>query len=297
MKSIALLIVWLGSGALGAAQDLIAHYDWKEVARAGEQSGGTPVALDGRSALRIRNTNDTPLQAALLKIQGPPISNSVYAIVGEVKYENVHGHGYLEMWNYFPPARPGLPEGQFFSRTLGESGQMGRLTGTSDWRPFLLPFDRTGVSDPPTRLELNLFLPGPGTVHLSSLKLIQYAPGAALAASPRLVGWWSERTAGLIGGIGGALLGVLGGLLGSLAARGKARAFVVTTLTALMALGGILAMIGLAALALRQPYAVWFPLILIAVLLLSILPSRLRHYRRQYEELELRRMASMDAAG
>jgi hypothetical protein len=53
--------------------------------------------------------------------------------------------------------------------------------------------------------------------------------------------------------------------------------------------------VGIAAVAVGQPYAVWFPLLLLGVLLLAILPLRLRQYQRGYEDLELRRMASMDA--
>jgi len=36
-------------------------------------------------------------------------------------------------------------------------------------------------------------------------------------------------------------------------------------------------------------------MVLIGVLLLSILPFRLRQYQKGYEDLEMRRMASMDA--
>jgi hypothetical protein len=45
-----------------------------------------------------------------------------------------------------------------------------------------------------------------------------------------------------------------------------------------------------------QPYAVWFPLLLLGGLLVGILPVRLRQYRRHYETLELRRMSSLDTA-
>ncbi|HXJ72618.1 MAG TPA: hypothetical protein VNM37_07185, partial [Candidatus Dormibacteraeota bacterium] len=62
----------------------------------------------------------------------------------------------------------------------------------------------------------------------------------------------------------------------------------------LIALGASLAFLGLVGLSLHQPYSVWFPLLLLATLLLVILPTRLRHYRRHYETIELRRMNSMD---
>ena len=66
------------------------------------------------------------------------------------------------------------------------------------------------------------------------------------------------------------------------------------SLLVLISFGGLLAIGGIIALILRQPYGVWFPLVLGAALLLGILPVRLRHFRRHYEELELRRMAAAD---
>ena len=98
----------------------------------------------------------------------------LYAVSGEIKYENVSSDGYLEMWSVFPPAHSGLPEERYFSRTLGESGPSGKISGTSSWREFSLPFNRTGASNPPTRLELNIYLPGRGVVFIAQPKLNQF---------------------------------------------------------------------------------------------------------------------------
>src|SRR5439155_14516478 len=124
--------------------------------------GGTPEKVDGRTVLRIENTNQGPLQLSLFTIEKPAITARVYAVFGEIKFENVQGAGYLEMWNVFPPSLLGSTEDRFFSRTLGDFGPMGKITGTSGWRAFSLPFDRTGTTNVPTRLEVNIFLPGPG---------------------------------------------------------------------------------------------------------------------------------------
>jgi hypothetical protein len=208
-------------------------------------------------------------------------------------YQDVRGDGYLETWNFFPPLKPGSPEGQFFSRTLGVSGEMGKISGTSNWRPFVLPFNRTGASGPPTRIEFNLFLPASAAVQLGALELVEFPDGSSGAETPGA--WWSDQTAGWIGGMGGAVIGCLAGLLAWLASNGRSRSFVVRTVQVLIALGGLLGIGAIAALASRQPYAVWFPLVLGAALLLGILPPRLREFRRRYEELELRKMASVDA--
>jgi tRNA A-37 threonylcarbamoyl transferase component Bud32 len=160
-----------------AEQQVLEEFDWAKLAAEGRLLGGVPVTVDGRAVLRIENTNNAPLQLTLFKIENPPITYRTYVVSGEIKYENVQGDGYLEMWNYFPPPQPGLPEGQFFTRTLAPAGQgpIGQISGTSSWRAFALPFDHTGTAGAPTRLEVNIFLPGRGVVFLGSVKLMQSA--------------------------------------------------------------------------------------------------------------------------
>lgn len=294
MKTTLLLSVCVGIATSCAAQQVLAEYDWSNLAQARQLLGGEPTMIDGRKALKIVNTNDTALQVQIVKLVKPAITKKLYAIVGEVKYEGVRGTGYLEMWNYFPPLKAGMPEGAYFSRTLGEGGEMGQITGSSNWRPFLLPFDRTGTSEVPTRLEMNLFLAAQGTVYLGPVKLVQYSGGFRPAAGSREA-WWPDWAGGLIGGLGGALLGSMGSLLAWLAAKGKARDFVLLSLKSLIAFGVLSSAAGFLALSLKQPYGVWFVLLLGGVLLVSILPFRLRDYQRRYQELEIRKMTALDA--
>lgn len=169
-------LLWLVSNA--SAQQTLANYDWPDLEHHHQLRGGRVVSLNGESVLKLENTNDTPLQVQLFSISKPSLStNTVYAITGQVKYDNVQGVGYVEMWNFFPPVKPGMPEGQYFSRTLGDSGELGKITGTSDWRNFSLPFNPAGASGPPVRLKINLILPGRGTVYLSPVKLVKYEAG------------------------------------------------------------------------------------------------------------------------
>jgi hypothetical protein len=275
-------------------QQMLCEYDWQKISTSGQLLGGTPVTIDSKSALKIVSTNDSGLRVQLLRITNPPISKMLYAITGDIKYEAVKGDGFLEMWNCYPPAKPGMFENQYFSRTLGESGDLGKISGTSSWRPFTLPFDRTGSAEKPTRLEINVVLPGQGTVYLGPIKLVEYEGTLGLQNSATTA-WWSDRAAGWIGGIAGTLLGCLGGLLAVLASKGKSRVFVLTTSKALIGLGIVSTLAGLWALSIGQPYAVWFPLLLLGVLLESILFVRLRQYQKTYEDLEMRKMASMDA--
>lgn len=287
----------LALAVAGRAQQPLAEYNWQQVAAGGRALPGAVVESDGRTALRVSNTNDTPLSAQLLEIRKPPVKKSLYALMGEVKYEQVKGDGYLELWNYFPPAKPGMPEGAYFSRTLGDSGDLGKLTGTSHWRRFVLPFDRTGSSEPPARLRFNLFLPGKGTVYFGAVQLVEFNGSLAEMAPAQPGAWWSSD-AGAWGGVCAvAALAGLAAWLSWLASRGKSRAMVVAASLALTALGAAAVVVGLLALALRQPPAVWIPLLLPGVLVVAILPLCLRHFRKHYEDAELRRMVSLDASG
>jgi hypothetical protein len=107
--------------------------------------------------------------------------------------------------------------------------------------------------------------------------------------------WWSDRIVGIVGGVGGALIGCLGALIEWLAARGKGQCFVVNAVRVMIGAGVVFALGGLAAVALRQPYGVWYAVLLLGVLLVVIFPFRLRRYQDRYREFELRRMTSMDA--
>ena len=164
------------------AETVVGEYDL-------QKDGTKPPAgyVDGRIASMIKNDTDEPLQQLLLRIEKPPITAKRYAITGEIKFENVQGSGYLEMWSVFENDR-------YFSRTLGApgSGPMAQITGTSDWREFSLPFDSTGTAGAPMQLEICLFLPARGTVFIGPLKLVQYPdpnePNAKAPVPPEIVG-------------------------------------------------------------------------------------------------------------
>src|SRR5215471_1680164 len=98
-KSLIGMLLALVSTAYG--QQTLREFDWKKLAESGQLPGGTPVVVDGKSALKVTSTNDAGLRTELLRITNPPVSKMVYAIVGEVKYEGVEADGFLEMWNCF----------------------------------------------------------------------------------------------------------------------------------------------------------------------------------------------------
>lgn len=291
MRYVVSFIACFGMSVAVLAQERIADFKWSDLAS--PPTGSTIVTLDGRDALKIENTNDGPMQVTLLNIEHPKISRQMYEISGEIRYDNVKGDGFLEMWNIFPPARRGLPEGQYFSRTLGDSGDMGKISGTSDWRRFSLPFDSTGAPTGPSRLKINLVLQGRGTVYIGLPALSQYT-GAGEIKSPNA--WWSDRQAGLIGGSAGALFGALGAIMGTLSSFGKCRRLVIAFLKILIGIGVVCLAAGVVALSLHQPYGVFYPLLLLGVLLTAICGGMLPMMGKRYREFELRRMQSMDVA-
>ena len=269
-----------------ADEQVISTFSWKELADAGKLTAGT-LTGEPDNALKIDNRGPGAMSATVLTIVQPKITTDFYAVTGEVRYDNVEGDGFLEMWSHFGE------RAAYFSRTLGLSGAMAKLTGTSNWRAFMLPFNAKGASSRPSKLVVNVQLPGKGSVFLRNLKLVQSTSFDG-AATQTGVGW-SDRTAGIVGGIGGALIGCLGALIEWLAVRGKAQRFVVNAVRVLIGAGVASALGGLAALALRQPYGVWYALLLLGVAVVVIFPFRLRSYHDRYREFELRRMTSMDA--
>ena len=96
-------------------------------------------------------------------------------------------------------------------------------------------------------------------------------------------------------GIFGGTIGCFGGLLGCLAGFGKARKFVLTTTKIFIALGMCLTLTGIAAILFRQPFFVWYVFLLPGVLLTLIFSLNFPMIQRRYDDLEIRRMASIDA--
>lgn len=131
----------------------------------------------------------------LIVLPEPGVSSSVYALKGMVRYENVEGDAFLQMNNDFGD------RGTFFTKSLGVSGPLGKISGHSDWRPFLLPFDASSGGQAgdtplvPQELTLALHLPGSGTVSIRDVQLVQYGSGEnPLSASGQ---WFSNRSAGV----------------------------------------------------------------------------------------------------
>lgn len=229
---------------------------------------------------------------SLIEIANPGISAPVYALKGMVRYENVQGDGYLQLDNHFGE------KGTFVTKSLAPTGPLGKISGSSDWRPFVLPFyansgDRSSSAAPtPEKLTLAIYLPLSGTVSISDVALYQYADGEDPLQSASQ--WLSNRNAGLLGGIGGGLLGLWGALIGILSGRGKARGFVLTSANALLLVGTASIVGGVVALAVGQPYVIYYPLLLLGVIVVALIGMLRGRLTARYEQLELKKMQSMD---
>jgi len=285
----------LARGALVALVLLAPQASSAGVARADE-----PTTVDWRRTAPLSGTvvGDTVTVTAggsggsypLVVLERPAVGAPGFVVTGRVRTEGVQGQGFLQLWTVFADGS------RYFSRTLAERGPMAALSGTSGWREFSLPFQLRASDGVPSRLEIGVVLPGAGTVAVGPLRLSSPVTAGRSQAAADSGAWWSDRTAGIVGGVGGTLVGVLVAWLAALTARGRARRLVLGAMAGLAAAGLGLVVAGALAVASSQPFAVWFVLLLPGLLLVSIVGSRLPAARRAYAEAELRRIRAMDGA-
>jgi hypothetical protein len=198
-------------------------------------------------------------------IEKPGMPGRGFALEGRVRHEGTAEKTYVEMLVHVPTGGP------YFSRH--------EIAGTSGWAPFRLPYRLSDDAPPPERLTLGVVFAGGGTVHLGPFSLRPCAPGE----DPFHPGaWWDDRTAGILGGILGGVLGAMGALIGTLASRGRAPRLVLGMLQSVAALGFVLLAWGVAGLALGQPYAVWYPLLLCGALCAALGLGLHRSLKRRY---------------
>lgn len=236
----------------------------------------------GRSGTNIILMEQAALKQSLL--HDGRFSGAFY-LKGRVRYEDVQGVGFLEMWTYYADG------GMYFSRTLGDSGPMGKLTGSSDWREVVLPFK--GPPDTvPIKITVALVLEGKGTVWLEPFKL----SAAPMPKAPAHGGSVSETTASrggvwLVSAVAAPMLLVL--LLALFpATRGLARpiAIVAASMSAVLVVATLL-------LALTQGTLVGGAALSVAVGSVAIVVfGGIAFLARRTTEDELRRMRAMDVS-
>jgi hypothetical protein len=262
--------VWTAAPAL--AQEPVSTIDWTTTPPA----SGTVV--DG--AVRVTSTSGGTFP--LTAIDVADLGTTGYEIRGQVRYDDVAGTSYLEMWSVFPDG------GRFFTRTLATDGPMAVLSGTSDWRAIELPFFLNG-SNPPRRLEINVVLAGAGSVDVGKLELVPLAAGEGTDGA-----WLSQRELGIVGAVVGSTIGLFGALIGALVGRRRGRGFVLPAMTAAAVVGAALIVLAGIVLYVGQPLSVAYVLFLPGAILALACGLGVPRVRRLYAEAELRRMRALD---
>jgi hypothetical protein len=92
----------------------------------------------------------------------------------------------------------------------------------------------------------------------------------------------------------GVVTGVLGGIVGWLAWHGRARRFVLGTWIGLWSAALVFLLIGLAALAQRQPFGIWYAFLLPGVIGVTVVGANFATILKRYRDVEQRRLAAQD---
>lgn len=287
----ALMIVVLLSGASAFASDALHTVAWDDNSM-NHPLPGQVLPSDNKSfakMVKVANLKDEAAEIELFTLTSPGVRKATYSVSGMMRCEEVQGEGFVTMWSFFPDG------GYCFSRTSATRGPMKSLMGTQGWRPFVVPFYLEASPQRPDKIKVTVNFSGRGTVYLGPITLTQYDANENPLALSVPGAWWSERTGGWIGGITGGIAGLLGGLIGLLVTLGKGRRFVFALMWFCIVAGVALAVFGLAALCMRQPFAVWYGPLLAGVIMTAVVSSNIRTVRKRYEAIELRRMTALDA--
>ena len=290
MKTKIAIVSLLVCASSAWSETTLREFSWSAAAGEAGISGATVLPADeGTPFERLKVARDAGQGGAisLLTIKAPPITTATYALVGRVRHEAVAGDGYLEMLSFFPG------RGWRYSRTLEVRGPMKKLTGSSAWRRFVLPFYMKQAGAPPAHLAFKAVFPGGGTVFVGPVRLVQYGAGEDPLAAPGA--WWTDRQGGWLGGVLGCVMGGVGGLLGLLGGRGKARRFVIGSLRATAIAGAAMLAGGIVAVVRDQPYGVFYPLLLAGGMMAVLGTLMVPVIRRRYRQMELRKIQAMDA--
>jgi hypothetical protein len=299
------------------AEEILREFPWGTLKQQGALSAGQVLPADSEvpfEQLMVHSADGETKTVTVLTVESPDVTSPMYSISGIVRHQDVEGEAYLETLNHFPPFEvldQFQPAGVYHSRTMSQTGPQKHLQGSSGWRSFALPFYVSdGSGRAPEKIEVNVVFPGRGTVYLGPVRLAQFSPGEnplvaaeqwrpdqQVEVPPVEAGhWWSNRQAGLYGGISGALLGCVGALIGTLVSKGRGRRLVLVLLRVIFTVGVLAVAATLFAVTQSQPYAVCYPLLIIGGTCVLVSAGLLPGVRKRYEELELRRTTALDAS-
>jgi len=253
-----------------------------------------PFALadEQNGVFKVENDQTVQKTEMVKTIEYRP-TTSMYVVRGLVRYSDVEGDAYLEMWNIMPGGN------RFFSRALGNAGPVRKIQGSSDWREFALPANLMHLKPESVTLEINVVMPGKGTIELKELTVSELTASDFRAL---LIAGFGNRMAIIPGvllvvflvvaaGIWGALFGCLAG---SLVPRGKGRKLLTRMCIISIAVGIISLSFGILALCLGQSYYVWLPFTLFGIIFVFVFSCCFPAIKKQYEQFEQRKMQALD---
>lgn len=236
-----------------------------------------------------------PGQAATVPLGSFPIEGmkaDVYALQLDVEFQVTSSPAYFEMWTTLSNG------GRFFSKTLSSSGPTSHLLGAKSHHEVLVPASIKGSEVKATHCDLSLVLPGGGSVKIHRARMLDVPAGF------RLIGmtpgqWYPGWMGGVIGAIFGVLCGCLGAFYGYAWRTGTAWNAMQYFPTAMGMMSGVILIAGVVALVVKQPYHVWYPLMLVGVLGVVLAPTirwqTMKQVSQNLGSFEDRRMQAMDA--
>lgn len=276
--------------------------DWREFDETEATDLVASIQLDtDRSDFVVREADgsvvvDVPVgQSANVPLGVFPIEgmeSETYALQLLVDHNLSGSPAYFEMWTSLNSG------GQFFSKTLATRGLMAHLDGVVTDRDVLIPASLEGSSETASKCSLAIVLPSGGQVTIRKARMLDLPAGLSIVTS--VPGQWFPSW---FGGVLGGVFGVIAGCLGSFYAYSCRSGMMWSTMQyfpiVLGVVGGVVLLAGVAALVVRQPYHVWYPLMLLGVIALAVAPAIRWQTQRQFASgaanFEDRRMQAMDA--
>lgn len=263
-------------GAPVMALDVVKELGRPELSRAGKLLSGEASEL---SELRLRGPAIKGKEALIAVFPRPEVVEHHYALVGMARGNNLTVTGYLEMLSVFKNGT------SYFSRSLAQRGPCAELdSGSWGWRPVLLPFllSKDLCPEDLEQIELRWFLPGEGVVELRNFQLVQYQAGEdplsalQLHTKPNLIMAYVA--------IVGSLLGLLGAVVGLLVALGVGRKTALLLMWCSVVVSGMLIVLGIYILSLGKSWLLYYPLLLLGVIAVSIFGSLLPVVNKRYSD-------------
>jgi hypothetical protein len=254
----------------------------------------------------IRVVNDRSFRKSeTVKVIEYRPTTSRYIVRGFIQHSNVVGEAYLEAWSIL--ADGGAFENRILSNEVPSNRNVwatgnppSKIRGTGGWRKFELPFDLKGARPESVTVEVNVVLPGEGTIELRGITVSDVSTSAGFGIANQH-DRYSGASAGMLGGLCGTLAGCCAALFCllymHLVPRGEGRGLLTRIVVWGIVIGVICLLVGLWSIISGQPFDIWGAFVVIGIGFTLIPPFILRQMHADYKqaEAEQRRIQALDA--